>query len=98
VSDPLVSPALADLTGLPPLLVIAGGAASLLSCAEQIVENAKRDGVPATLTIYPEKVHGWMILPTLPATLQATDEINAWISTRISLVTPRVEAQPAADP
>lgn len=28
--DPLVSPALADLTGLPPLLIIAGGAESLL--------------------------------------------------------------------
>lgn len=30
-ADPLVSPALADMTGLPPLLILAGGAESLLS-------------------------------------------------------------------
>ena len=41
-TDLLVSPALADLTGVPPLLVIAGGAESLLSCAERIAANARR--------------------------------------------------------
>jgi acetyl esterase/lipase len=81
--DPLVSPALADLTGLPPLLVIAGGAESLLSCAQQIARNAERDGVAVTLSVHPEKVHGWMVLPKLPATVQAVDEVNTWISTRI---------------
>ena len=40
--DPLVSPALADLTALPPLLIIAGGAESLLSCAEQIASATER--------------------------------------------------------
>lgn len=82
-SDPLVSPALADLTGLAPLLIIAGGAESLLSCAEQIAANARRVGVDTQLSVYPEKVHGWMMLPKLPATVSAIAEINAWISTRI---------------
>jgi salicylate hydroxylase len=82
-SDPLVSPALADLTGLPPLLIIAGGAESLLSCAERIHANARRDGVDARLTVYPDKVHGWMILPKLPATIEASDEIEHWISDRL---------------
>ena len=48
----LATPTLATLSshpqGLPPLLVIAGGAESLLSCAQQIASNANRDGVPAT--------------------------------------------------
>ncbi len=82
-SDPLVSPALADLTGLPPLLIVAGGAESLLSCAERIAANATRDGVDATLSVYPEKVHGWMILSKLPATIRATEEVNGWIARRI---------------
>ena len=75
-ADPLVSPALADLTGLPPLLIIAGGAESLLSCAERIASNARRVGVEARLTVYPEKVHGWMVLPKLPATVEAVAEIR----------------------
>jgi salicylate hydroxylase len=82
-SDPLVSPALADLSGLPPLLIIAGGAESLLSCAERIAANAHRAGVPAQLNIFPEKVHGWMMLPKLDATVQAIEEINGWIAERL---------------
>ncbi len=82
-SDPLVSPALADLSGLPPLLIIAGGAESLLSCAQRIAANARRAGVPAQLNVFPEKVHGWMMLPKLNATLQAIEEINRWIAERL---------------
>lgn len=82
-SDPLVSPALADLSGLPPLLIIAGGAESLLSCAERIADNARRADVPAQLSVFPEKVHGWMMLPKLDATQQAIEEINGWIAERL---------------
>lgn len=59
------------------------------SCAQQIASNAKRDGVPATLSVYPEKVHRWMILAKLPATVQAIDEINTRITERIAPVTSR---------
>ena len=82
-ADPLVSPALADLAGLAPLLVIAGGAESLLSCAERIAENALTAGVDTQFTVYPHKVHGWMLLPKLPATLDAIDEITQWITARL---------------
>ena len=85
-SDPLVSPALADLRGLPPLLILAGGAESLLSCAERIAANARRAGVPAQLNVFPEKVHGWMMLPKLDATMQAIEQINGWIAERIGRV------------
>jgi len=85
-SDPLVSPALADLSGLPPLLILAGGAESLLSCAERIAANAHRAGVPAQMNVFPEKVHGWMMLPKLDATIQAVEQINAWIAERIGNV------------
>ena len=85
-SDPLVSPALADLSGLPPLLILAGGAESLLSCAERIATNARSAGVPAQLNVFPEKVHGWMMLPKLDATVQAIEQINRWIAERIGHV------------
>jgi len=42
------------------------------------------DGVEAQFTVYPEKVYGWMILQRLPATLQAIEEINSWLSARIA--------------
>jgi salicylate hydroxylase len=85
-SDPLVSPALADLHDLPPLLIIAGGAECLLSCAEQIAANAHAAGVDARLSVYPDKVHGWMLLPRLPATIAAVDEITSWMSDHLERV------------
>jgi salicylate hydroxylase len=82
-ADPLVSPALAGLDGLPPLLVISGGAECLLSCAERIAANACAAGVEARLSVYPDKVHGWMLLPRLPATVAAVNEITTWIADRL---------------
>ena len=87
-ADPLVSPALADLDGLPPLLIIAGGAEALLSCAERIADNARTAGVDTQFTVYPHKFHGWMMLPKLPATLAAVDEITQWIAARLDCGSP----------
>jgi acetyl esterase/lipase len=82
-ADPVASPALADLTGLPPLLIIAGGAEALLSCAERIETNGRAADVDTHLSVYPEKVHGWMQPPQLAATKQATAEIDNWVRARL---------------
>lgn len=82
--DPRVSPALADLTGLPPLLVIAGGAETLLSSAQQIAGSAERSGVEVELTVYDHQPHGWMLLPGLPATKAAEEQIRTWIAARLA--------------
>jgi len=82
-ADPFVSPARADFTGLPPLLVIAGGAECLLSCAEDIAARARDAGVDTQFTVYPEKVHGWMLLPKLEASVAAVAEVNTWIAERL---------------
>ncbi len=81
--DPLVSPSLADLAGLPPLLILAGGAEALLSCAARIAANGRAADVDVHLSIYPEKVHGWMLLPQLSATAKATVEIDTWVKARL---------------
>ena len=87
-TDPLVSPMLADLTGLPPLLILAGGAEALLSCAEQIAANARTAGVETQFTVYPHKVHGWMLIPKIVATLEAVDEVMQWMTAHLAASQP----------
>jgi epsilon-lactone hydrolase len=50
-SQPLASPVFADLTGLPPLLCIAGGDEELLDDSVLLVRNAGTAGVSATLHV-----------------------------------------------
>ncbi len=77
-TDPLVSPALADLHGLPPLLIIAGGAECLLSGAELLAAHAREAGIETQFSVYPEQPHGWLMLPRLPASVEAGEEIRHW--------------------
>ena len=78
-ADPFISPVFADLTDLPPLLIMAGGVESCLSDAKRLAQNAKTAGVDATLSIYPHKVHAWMMMPWLRETKEGREEVIAWI-------------------
>jgi acetyl esterase/lipase len=49
--QPLASPVFADLTGLPPLLYVAGGDEMLLDDSIRLVRNAGTAGIDATLFI-----------------------------------------------
>ena len=42
--------------------------------------HTRTAGLDTQFTVYPHKVHGWMLLPKLPATLDAIDEITQWIT------------------
>ncbi|MBK5288417.1 MAG: alpha/beta hydrolase [Acidimicrobiia bacterium] len=83
-TDPLVSPALADLHGLPPLLIIAGGAECLLSGAELLAEHARAAGIETQVSVYPDQPHGWLMLPKLPASIEAGEEIRLWFLAHLS--------------
>jgi monoterpene epsilon-lactone hydrolase len=50
-AQPLASPALADLTGLPPLLCVVGGDEALLDDSVRLVRNAGIAGIDATLFV-----------------------------------------------
>ena len=50
-AQPLASPVLADLTGLPPLLCLVGGDEVLLDDSVRLVRNAAIAGIDATLSI-----------------------------------------------
>ncbi|MEO0721473.1 MAG: alpha/beta hydrolase [Pseudomonadota bacterium] len=54
---PLASPALANLTGLPPMFVQVGAEEVLLSDSVALAERAGAAGVPVTLEIWPEMPH-----------------------------------------
>lgn len=80
LTNPLVSPVNADLTGLPPMLILAGGAEMILADSIRIKENADRDGVSATLVIEPEMMHVWpAIVPWQPQSKDALRHVSEWI-------------------
>jgi monoterpene epsilon-lactone hydrolase len=56
-ATPLASPVLADLTGLPPLLVQVGSHEILLDDAIRLAAGAARHDVPVELQVWPEVPH-----------------------------------------
>jgi len=75
LDDPRVSPAFADLTGLPPLFIQVGGAEVLLDDARMVAARAEADGVAVTLDVWPGQIHVWhgfaRIFPAGQAAIEA---------------------------
>jgi len=82
-TDPVASPLLGDLTGLPPILVQASEAEMLLDDARRYVYKACAAGTPAKLQSWPDMVHIWQIFaPELPQANEAWLEIGKFIETQ----------------
>lgn len=80
ILEPEVSPVHADFTGMPPMLVFAGGAEMLRADAERLVESALRAGVDAELAIEPEMMHVWpAMVEWEPASQRALEHATTWI-------------------
>lgn len=73
-NDPLVSPAYADLTGLPPMYLQIGQFDTVREGALRLAANAVRDGVEVTMESWPEMIHGWQGL----ANMQVPEALQAW--------------------
>jgi len=58
-TDPFISPLFADLHNLPPFLLQVGSDEVLLSECKQMVKNARRDKVKATLRVGKGMWHNW---------------------------------------
>ncbi|MEW6476612.1 MAG: alpha/beta hydrolase [Actinomycetota bacterium] len=79
--SPLASPALADLTGVAPLLVVAGTAEVLQDDAVALGAAARRAGVDATVELYQDMIHVWpAFAPGLPEATATIDRLAAWIN------------------
>ncbi len=80
---PDVSPLNADLAGLPPLLIHAGGAEVLVDQIREFAARAEGAGVRVTLDVYPDMVHVWHLLRDVtPEGQRAIDAIGAFVRAR----------------
>jgi acetyl esterase/lipase len=81
--DPEVSPVYTDLTGLPPLLVFAGGAEMILGDSITLAEHAHRDDVPIDLVIEDEMMHVWPVLVDWQEASERTlEQAGEWVKGR----------------
>jgi len=78
---PLASPAHADLTGLPPLLIQVGSDEVLLGDSRMLAANAKKAGVHVKLEEWDGMIHVWhWFAEYLDEAAQATQSIAAFIA------------------
>ncbi len=78
--SPLISPLYGELKGLPPLLIQVGTDEVLLDDARRIAEKAQIAGVDVTLEIWEEMFHVFQLIPFLPETKKALENIAAWVA------------------
>jgi monoterpene epsilon-lactone hydrolase len=79
-TDPEASPLYAELHGLPPTLVLAGGSEVLLDDSIRVAERAKAAGVDLTLHIEPGEVHVYLTFGQLtPRASAAFQQIRAFL-------------------
>ncbi|ROQ57492.1 acetyl esterase/lipase [Streptomyces sp. 840.1] len=81
---PLASPLHADLRGLPPLLIQAGGREILLDDALRLAARAAHADVPVTLRTFPGAPHVFQgFAPLVEEATQALDQVAAFINGHI---------------
>jgi phosphinothricin tripeptide acetyl hydrolase len=79
-TTPLASPARADLTGLPPLLIQAGSDEVLRDDAALLAYTAHACGVTVDLAIWPDMIHVWQMFGgVLPEADAALADIRAFL-------------------
>jgi epsilon-lactone hydrolase len=72
-ADARLSPLNANLSGLPPLLILAGGRDPLMDDAVRLCTRALEAHVPASLHVWANLSHTWHLFPELPETLTAIE-------------------------
>ncbi len=84
LNDPYVSALIADLRGLPPILVHVGSEEILLGDSKQLVEKAKSYDVPTELFVGEGMWHNWHMFSHLPEAKSALGAIGDFISRNTS--------------
>ncbi|MDV2480701.1 alpha/beta hydrolase [Methanoculleus sp. Wushi-C6] len=79
-ADPLASPLYADLSGLPPLMVQAGGGEVLIDGICAFVSTARLQGVPVTFDVAEGMFHCWQAFAAvLPEGAAAIERVGAFV-------------------
>ena len=88
--DPLAAPLHADLSGLPPLLIIVGTSETLLDDAVRLHEKAEAARVDSTLEIWEDMIHIWpWFTPFLPEGQQAMEQMGDFIKEQVGAAIPQ---------
>jgi monoterpene epsilon-lactone hydrolase len=79
--DPRVSPLFADLSALPPTLVLAGSREVLLDDAIRFAEKADTSAVDVTLEVWDDMIHIWPVLGAgvVPEARDALERITSFV-------------------
>jgi acetyl esterase/lipase len=84
--DPLASPLYADLSGLGPIYIQAGGDETLLDDARQLAEHARRAGVDTRLDVFPDMLHTFqMAAGRAPEADEAIRRMATWVRPKLGL-------------
>ncbi len=78
-ANPLISPLLADLRGLPPINIQAGEHEILLEQSRQFLEKARQAGVEIRLDCWPGMFHVFQMVPILPESRRSLEKIAAFL-------------------
>ncbi len=82
-TDPLVSPAFANLEGLPPMLIQVGDAEVLLDDSTRIAANAALAGVAHELQIWDDAFHVFQAFPQLPEAAEALTKVGTFFNAHV---------------
>jgi acetyl esterase/lipase len=85
IEHPLSDLAGCDFSGLPPLLIQAGGEEILLPEALAWAEKARLAGVETSLQVYPGMPHAFQVAGFLPETRAALNSIADFIGQHMQL-------------
>jgi acetyl esterase/lipase len=84
--DPYASPLYADLAGLPPTFLQAGGDEALLDDSRMMAAALKSAGVEVRLDVFPEMLHSFqMMAGAAPEADDAIGRFAAWLRPRFGL-------------
>ncbi|WP_342661542.1 alpha/beta hydrolase [Rhodococcus ruber] len=81
---PLASPLYADLSGLPPFLVLVGTDEGLYDDSTRLVEKIRDRGGDATLEVGESMIHIWPLFNFLPEAASAVELIGNFLSKRFA--------------
>lgn len=85
-TNPLISPAFADLGGLPPLLIQVGTEEYLWDDAARLADAAERDGITIRFESWEGMFHLWQGFPVdLPEGSSAAASVARWLRDTVSL-------------
>lgn len=83
---PLASPLFADLHGLPPLYIQAGGVEVLLDDSRRLAERVQAAGGEVELDVWAGMIHVWqMAASVVPEGRAALEAIGAWVRARLDV-------------